>query len=55
MANTAGDKITIEVTADPRLTPEQREVVENDYGMVNGSLTLDVRAKLVPTHYRHCI
>ncbi|MFT5482658.1 MAG: putative DNA-binding transcriptional regulator YafY [Halieaceae bacterium] len=41
-------QITIEVTADPRLTPEQQEVVENDYGMINGNLTLNVRAKLVP-------
>jgi predicted DNA-binding transcriptional regulator YafY len=49
----AGDKewntpATIRITADPRLSPEQREVVETDYGMENGALCIGIRGKLVP-------
>ena len=30
--------VTVRITADPRLSPEQREVVETDYGMREGAL-----------------
>lgn len=39
---------TIRITADPRLSPEQREVVETDYGMENHALNITTRGKLVP-------
>jgi predicted DNA-binding transcriptional regulator YafY len=39
---------TIRVVPDPRLSPEQQQVVEVDYGMVNGMLEVHTRAKLVP-------
>ncbi len=49
----AGDEgwntlVDVRVTADPRLTAEQREVVETDYGMRDGVLVIATRARLVP-------
>ncbi len=41
-------EITIRLTADPRLSPAQREVVEVDYGMQDGALEITTRGKLVP-------
>lgn len=40
--------ITVRITPDPRLSQEQREVVEVDYGMTAGALEITTRAKLVP-------
>lgn len=40
--------VTLEITPDNRLTPDQQEVIAHDYGMTNGQLKLTVRAKLVP-------
>jgi len=40
--------ITVRITPDPRLSKEQREVVEVDYGMSGGALEITTRAKLVP-------
>jgi len=40
--------VTLEITPDGRLTPDQQEVIAHDYGMTNGQLTLTVRAKLAP-------
>ena len=40
--------VTVRITADPRLAPEQREVVETDYGMQDGGLQIETRARLVP-------
>ncbi|MFK8048954.1 MAG: helix-turn-helix transcriptional regulator [Halioglobus sp.] len=40
--------ITIRIVADPRLSKEQRGVIEHDYGMDNGVLEVSTRAKLVP-------
>ena len=42
------NSITLRITADPRLSKEQREVVEVDYGMTDGALEITTRAKLVP-------
>jgi len=41
-------QVTIRVIPDPRLTKEQREVVQVDYGMENGALEVGTRGKLVP-------
>ena len=41
--------VVLNLVADPRLTPEQREVVEEDYGMQSGSLKITTRACLA--HY----
>jgi predicted DNA-binding transcriptional regulator YafY len=41
-------QVTIRIAPDPRLRPEQREVVEADYGMENGKLAVNTRGKLVP-------
>jgi len=41
-------QVILEITPDPRLSPAQQEVVEVDYGMVNGSLQIPTRGKLVP-------
>ena len=41
-------EVTIRLTADPRLSPAQREVVEVDYGMQHGGLEITTRGKLVP-------
>ncbi len=41
-------RVSVRVTADPRLTAEQREVVETDYGMQGGELAIETRGKLVP-------
>ena len=40
--------VTIRIAPDPRLSAEQRSVVERDYGMENGVLEVTTRAKLVP-------
>ncbi len=40
--------VPVRIVADPRLSTEQRQVVEVDYGMTNGALLMEVRAKLVP-------
>jgi len=40
--------ITIRIVPDPRLRPDQKEVVEADYGMENGALEVRTRSKLVP-------
>ena len=42
------EQVTLQITADPRLSPEQQEVVQVDYGMKNGVLQIPTRAKLVP-------
>jgi predicted DNA-binding transcriptional regulator YafY len=39
--------VDVRITADPRLEPPQREVVEVDYGMSDGELRLRSRATLV--------
>ncbi|MEM1111823.1 MAG: WYL domain-containing protein [Pseudomonadota bacterium] len=41
-------QVAVRIVADPRLRPEQREVVEHDYGMRDGALIISTRAKLVP-------
>lgn len=41
-------QVTVKLAPDPRLTPEQQEVVEVDYGMTDGLLCVTTRAKLVP-------
>ncbi|MCR9104902.1 MAG: WYL domain-containing protein [Gammaproteobacteria bacterium] len=41
-------QVTVRITPDPRLNPAQREVVEVDYGMINGALEIPTRGKLVP-------
>lgn len=38
--------ITLVIIPDPRLTKAQQEVVSHDYGMLDGMLSLSVRAKL---------
>lgn len=40
--------VTLKITPDGRLTPDQQEVIAHDYGMTNGQLNLAVRAKLAP-------
>ena len=40
--------VTVRIVADPRLAPEQREVIETDYGMRDGVLEIPTRARLVP-------
>jgi predicted DNA-binding transcriptional regulator YafY len=40
--------VTVRITPDPRLRPEQQEVIEADYGMVNGALEIKTRGRLVP-------
>ena len=40
--------VTLKITPDGRLTPDQQEVIAHDYGMTNGQLNLTVRAKLAP-------
>ena len=40
--------VCIRVVADPRLRPEQQQVVEVDYGMIDGALSINMRGKLVP-------
>jgi predicted DNA-binding transcriptional regulator YafY len=39
--------IKLTLKPDPRLTPQQQEVVAIDYGMQNGQLVIPVRARLV--------
>jgi predicted DNA-binding transcriptional regulator YafY len=39
---------TIRIVADPRLAPDQQQVVQADYGMVDGALEITTRGKLVP-------
>ncbi|MEZ5572464.1 MAG: WYL domain-containing protein [Halioglobus sp.] len=41
-------QVTVRIVPDPRLTREQREVIEVDYGMRNGALEISTRARLVP-------
>lgn len=40
-------RVLVRITADPRLSREQREVVEVDYGMRDGALEITTRARLV--------
>ena len=40
--------ITLEITPDNRLEPDQKEVIAHDYGMTDGQLKLAIRAKLAP-------
>jgi predicted DNA-binding transcriptional regulator YafY len=41
-------QVSIRIAPDPRLSREQREVIEVDYGMENGRLEVCTRGKLVP-------
>ena len=41
-------RVTIRITPDPRLSREQQEVVQVDYGMEDGALEVATRGKLVP-------
>jgi predicted DNA-binding transcriptional regulator YafY len=41
-------RVTIRIVPDPRLSRDQREVVEVDYGMENGALEVATRGRLVP-------
>jgi hypothetical protein len=41
-------RVTIRIAPDPRLTRDQQEVVETDFGMENGVLEVSTRGKLVP-------
>jgi predicted DNA-binding transcriptional regulator YafY len=41
-------QVTLHIIADPRLREDQRQVVEADYGMQDGALTMTMRGKLVP-------
>jgi len=41
------EMITVIIVADPRLTDEQKEVIECDYGMNNGTLEITIRASLI--------
>lgn len=40
-------KVLVRIAPDPRLTREQRDVVEADYGMRDGALEIHTRARLV--------
>ena len=42
------EQVTLHITPDPRLSPDQQEVVQVDYGMENGVLKIPTRGKLVP-------
>jgi len=41
-------QVTIRIAPDPRLNPDQQDVVEVDYGMTAGLLEVTTRGKLVP-------
>jgi predicted DNA-binding transcriptional regulator YafY len=41
-------RVVVRIAPDPRLSQEQREVVEMDYGMEKGVLEIATRARLVP-------
>ena len=41
-------RVSIRIAPDPRLSRDQQEVVEVDYGMDNGALEVTTRGKLVP-------
>jgi len=41
-------QVVLRIAPDPRLRPDQREVVEADYGMSGGVLEIRTRGKLVP-------
>ncbi|MBK6510093.1 MAG: WYL domain-containing protein [Haliea sp.] len=41
-------RVVVRIAPDPRLSREQREVVEVDYGMEKGVLEIATRARLVP-------
>lgn len=40
-------EVTVVLAPDPRLGPEQRQVIEQDYGMIEGQLLLSSKACLV--------
>jgi predicted DNA-binding transcriptional regulator YafY len=40
--------VTVRIAPDPRLSRDQQDVVETDYGMENGVLEVSTRARLVP-------
>ncbi len=40
--------VTMRIVPDQRLSPAQQQVVEIDYGMVDGALAITTRGKLVP-------
>jgi len=40
--------VSLEITPDQRLTQAQQAIIARDYGMTQGSLTLDTRAALAP-------
>lgn len=40
--------VTLHITPDPRLSQDQQEVIQVDYGMQNGVLKVPTRGKLVP-------
>ncbi|TXS92867.1 WYL domain-containing protein [Parahaliea maris] len=40
-------RVTIRIVPDPRLRPEQQEVVQADFGMEDGALLISTRARLV--------
>ena len=40
--------VTLRIVPDPRLSPAQQQVVETDYGMLEGALHITVRGRLVP-------
>lgn len=40
--------VTLRVIPDPRLTPDQQEVIAHDHGMANGELAIRIRTKLAP-------
>ena len=39
-------RVRLNFKPDPRLSPQQQDVVANDYGMTDGRLTIEVRASL---------
>ena len=39
--------VEVRLMADPRLTPEQRQLIETDYGMQDGCLPIETRGALV--------
>ena len=40
-------QITVLIKPDPRLNPEQRAIVEGDYGMAEGQLSIETRGPLI--------
>ena len=41
-------RVRIRIVAHPRLSTEQQQVVQVDYGMLNGALEIETRGRLVP-------